>query len=512
MLVALNFHSLMMKALPTTCQLALPFNYNGIDYTTINICANGFTTLGTPFSENLDALENFYINSLKYGPISSISSFDNDSTPELGHPKPVLAPLWDDLTCQADANLRYITTGSAGSHVFTFEWSNAKWQAFAATAAISFELKLYEGTNIIEFYYKDEGGTLSTDASASIGITASDQIGGGFLSLQNTSASPAISTTIEANNLNEKPANNQVYRFTPLPCPFPLNVHYDSYNNTSVTFSWNAPLGVTNFEYALTTSPDDPASGTSTTSTIQTISSLSPNTKYYIHVRSYCSASSQSVWFTISFITSRNTSPPPPIAWQKSFGGTDTDIPNCIKQTTDGGYIVAGFSVSNDGDVVGKHGFEDYWIVKMGANGDFQWQKSLGGSGDDEARSIEQTSDGGYIIAGTSTSNDGDVTGNHGYYDYWIVKLSSIGAIQWQKSLGGSGDDEASSIEQTPDGGYIVEGGAETADGDVAGNHAGGGCWIVKLNNIGTIQWQKIIGQPSGFAFQLNKLLMGAIL
>src|SRR5436305_1217047 len=85
-----------------------------------------------------------------------------------------------------------------------------------------------------------------------------------------------------------------------------------------------------------------------------------------------------------------------------------------------------------------------------------QWQKSLGGSSDEVAYSIEQTSDGGYIAAGYTLSNDGDVSGNHGSLDYWIVKLNSSGAIQWQKSLGGSGEDGATSIEQTSDGGYII--------------------------------------------------------
>src|SRR4249919_3188265 len=87
-----------------------------------------------------------------------------------------------------------------------------------------------------------------------------------------------------------------------------------------------------------------------------------------------------------------------------------------------------------------------------------QWQKSLGGDSADEANSIVQTFDGGYIVAGHSGSNNGDVSGNHGSGDYWIVKLNSTGNIQWQKSLGGSGYDGAESIKQTFDSGYIVAG------------------------------------------------------
>lgn len=85
--------------------------------------------------------------------------------------------------------------------------------------------------------------------------------------------------------------------------------------------------------------------------------------------------------------------------------------------------IVVGGSMSNDGDVSDNHGDYDYWVVKLNNSGVLQWQKSLGGSGKDQARSVQQTTDGGYVIAGGSRSNNGDVTGNHGDYDFWIVKL-----------------------------------------------------------------------------------------
>lgn len=99
-------------------------------------------------------------------------------------------------------------------------------------------------------------------------------------------------------------------------------------------------------------------------------------------------------------------------------------------------------SRSANGDVIGNHGQFDYWILKLNASGSIQWQKSLGGSLGDGANSIQQTQDGGYILAGYSSSSDGDVTGNHGSTDYWVVKLNSLGNIQWQKSLGGSSVDE----------------------------------------------------------------------
>lgn len=187
----------------------------------------------------------------------------------------------------------------------------------------------------------------------------------------------------------------------------------------------------------------------------------------------------------------------PSIEWQKALGGTHGESANAVQQTSDGGYIVAGNSMSNDGDVTGNHGGGDYWIVKLNPAGGIQWQKTLGGSNVDDAQSIRQTTDGGYIIAGSSNSGDGDISGNHGNYDYWIVKLDSNGNLQWQKSLGGSSMDMAQSIQQTSEGGYIVAGSSSSNDGDVSGNHGGGDYWIVKLDINGNIQWQKSLGGSS---------------
>ena len=186
------------------------------------------------------------------------------------------------------------------------------------------------------------------------------------------------------------------------------------------------------------------------------------------------------------------------IEWQKSFGGSDTDDVYAIQQTTDGGYIVAGYSYSNDGDVTGNHGgLGDAWIVKLNSTGNIEWQKCLGGSSGDAAYAIQQTNDGGYIVAGESGSTDGDLSGVHGGSGYWVVKLNSTGNIEWQKSLGGSKGGTANSIKQTADGGYIVAGWSYSNDGDVTGNHGLADCWIVKLNSTGNLEWQKSLGGSS---------------
>ncbi|HUH34828.1 MAG TPA: T9SS type A sorting domain-containing protein [Moheibacter sp.] len=184
----------------------------------------------------------------------------------------------------------------------------------------------------------------------------------------------------------------------------------------------------------------------------------------------------------------------PEIEWQKSYGGSKADWGKAIQQTTDGGYIVAGYGNSDDGDVTGHIRSLDFWIVKLNDVGNIEWQKSLGGSSMDILRAIQQTFDGGYIIAGSSYSNDEDVSGNHGHFDYWIVKLNNSGNIEWQKSLGGSDADEAYDIKQTTDGGYIVAGASFSSDGDLNENFGSSDYWIVKLNNLGNIEWQKSLG------------------
>ena len=197
---------------------------------------------------------------------------------------------------------------------------------------------------------------------------------------------------------------------------------------------------------------------------------------------------------SILLITGFSIGQVPVIEWQKSLGGTGFDYASSIQETSDGGYIVAGRSTSNDGDVTGNHGGYDFWVVKLDINGNITWQKSLGGSNVDYAFSIQETSDNGYIVAGRSSSNDGDVTGNHGSDDFWIVKLDINGNITWEKSLGGTGTESALSIQQTLDGGYIVAGRSTSNDGDLTGNYGGYDIWIVKLDINANITWQKSLG------------------
>jgi hypothetical protein len=182
------------------------------------------------------------------------------------------------------------------------------------------------------------------------------------------------------------------------------------------------------------------------------------------------------------------------IDWQKSYGGSQYDAASSVQQTSDGGYIVAGLSNSTDGDVIGNQGGRDFWILKLTNTGTITWQASLGGSNNDYARSIQETVDGGFIVAGSSASIDGDITLNHGNFDFWVVKLTNTGIIDWQKSYGGSEHDGAYAIQQTTDGGYIMTGESSSNDGDLSENQGNSDYWIVKLNSFGNIDWQYSYG------------------
>lgn len=192
------------------------------------------------------------------------------------------------------------------------------------------------------------------------------------------------------------------------------------------------------------------------------------------------------------------TLPIPPTQWQKNYGGNFEEITPDITLTSDGGYILAGASNSNNGNVTGNHGLRDFWVVKINSIGDIQWQKSFGGSAADQAKSIRQTSDGGYIVAGETQSNNGDVTGNHGGKDIWVIKLDSSGNLQWQKTFGGSNDETAQCVRQTPDGGYIAVGSTTSNNGDIlSGNQGSLDYWVLKLDSTGNLQWEKTYGGGS---------------
>ena len=161
--------------------------------------------------------------------------------------------------------------------------------------------------------------------------------------------------------------------------------------------------------------------------------------------------------------------------WQKTFGGTRNDWGRSVQQTTDGGYIIAGYT---------ETGYNAY-LVKTNSDGDVVWEKTFGGSTADWAQSVQQTTDGGYIISGVTTS---DAAGGSGLY---LVKTNSDGDLQWQKTFGGSSGEGGYSVQQTSDGGYIITG--FTSSYGSGGNDV----YLVKTNSNGDLLWEKTFGGSS---------------
>jgi len=169
--------------------------------------------------------------------------------------------------------------------------------------------------------------------------------------------------------------------------------------------------------------------------------------------------------------------------WSKVYDGDDDDEATSVLQTSDGGYIIAGYTktTNNLGDIPTATPGIKYWILKLDASGNTTWSKTYSGSLSNFARSIIQTADGGYIVAGDSYSDAENYEGSRDY-DYYVIKIDSSGNVQWQKKYGGSGLDRAFSIIQAPDGNYVVTGYSDSTDGDITSNNGGFDIWTIKIN------------------------------
>jgi len=192
------------------------------------------------------------------------------------------------------------------------------------------------------------------------------------------------------------------------------------------------------------------------------------------------------------------------IEWEQTYGGSGSDLLSSTIPTSDGGYLLGGSTRSNDGDIQsGNHGQDDYWLVKINSTGTIEWEQTYGGSSYDYFYSTIPISDGGYLLGGHSYSNDGDIqSGNQGDDDYWVVKINSTGTIEWEQTYGGSGRDWLFSTIPTSDGGYLFGGWTSSNDGDIqSGNHGDYDYWMVKINSTGTIEWEQTYGGSSGDLF-----------
>jgi uncharacterized repeat protein (TIGR01451 family) len=190
------------------------------------------------------------------------------------------------------------------------------------------------------------------------------------------------------------------------------------------------------------------------------------------------------------------------IEWEKNLVSTPWSTLYSIYPTTDGGYILGG--TGKDGITIDKteigEGSFDFWIIKTDNLGNTIWQNTIGGNDIDEVRTIQQTSDGGYIIGGSSSSIiSGDKTElNYGDKDYWIVKLDNTGNIEWQKTYGGNSYDALFTLEITNDNGFIISGNSSSRiSGNKTTDSIGGLTWVIKTDSVGTIEWQKTYGDST---------------
>lgn len=192
------------------------------------------------------------------------------------------------------------------------------------------------------------------------------------------------------------------------------------------------------------------------------------------------------------------------IEWQNTIGGNYHDQLYDVIQTLNGNYILVGWSESNiSGDktenTIGASQYDDFWVVKLNSSGNIIWENTIGGDYDDVAMSVVEAADGGYVIAGSSESNiSGDKTenaqGQASNNDYWVVKLNTLGNIEWQNTIGGSLNDELSGIAKLTNGGYILGGSSTSkANGDKTETTLARDYWIVKINNNGVIEWDNTI-------------------
>jgi hypothetical protein len=206
----------------------------------------------------------------------------------------------------------------------------------------------------------------------------------------------------------------------------------------------------------------------------------------------------------------------PGMKWQKIIGGGLTDDiveGNKISLVDhDGGYVVGMETSSNDRDITGNHadtyGFpsSDIWVAKLDTQRNVQWSASIGGTGSESFGSLQLAHDSGYIVVGSTTSNDYDVSGNHGQNDIWVVRLGTRGNIVWKKCYGGSQDDYGSYIEKTNDG-YILLGFTSSNDGDVSGLHGtNSDIWVAKTDKQGNLLWEKCFGSHGYVAYRIKPL------
>ena len=324
--------------------IGFTFNFNGVNYTDVYASSNGFLSFNSSSS-------NGTANDLDNG--SSSSSL-----------MPLVAPLWDDLEGSSSSNsdALYQVTGTAPNRVFTFEWKRWEWTYSASDPVVSFQAKLYETSNLIEFVYQQEPtppvspgwGTISASIGIADGLT--------YLSVQDVS-NPTVSSTVESDTITQRPATGDVYSFTPPSCIGSsglgaYNIVADSasiyWDGTSQT-QWEIEYGTTGFSLG---------SGTSSVVTNDTIeiSGLSSLTQYEFYVRTICSIGDTSAW--VGPFTFTSACGPVLPTYQQNFNGSW--LPDCWSDAS-GGNATSGPSNMGSSDWDYNYYLNDWWTGTFSA-------------------------------------------------------------------------------------------------------------------------------------------------
>lgn len=199
--------------------------------------------------------------------------------------------------------------------------------------------------------------------------------------------------------------------------------------------------------------------------------------------------------------------------WKRYFGGSNNDRSYNVVQANDGGFLLIGSSESDDFDITDSKGSYDYWAVKLSAQGALQWTRSFGGSEIDIAYDIALTSEGNYMIVGDARSSDLDVDVNFGNADVWLIEIDPQGNLLWQKSLGGSMFDSAKGILRMNENLYAITGSSRSNDGEVSVNNGENDAWTLVVNPAGEIQFERAIGGSSlDFSQDVAQGIDGALL
>ncbi len=186
----------------------------------------------------------------------------------------------------------------------------------------------------------------------------------------------------------------------------------------------------------------------------------------------------------------------------RTYGGSSLDEAYSVQMLASGNYIVSGRTYSGNGDVTNHYGTpgmdSDIWLVEFNPAGDIVWQKSYGSSSNDNAWKVLSTSDGGLLVGGVAFGNDGTVTENTiGSTDFYVMKLDAQRNIQWQKKYGGTANDNLFNMITTPDNNFLLIGSSISKSNDVTNNYGSFDIWIVKINQQGNMIWQKNLGSST---------------